>query len=238
MNATLFRCFWSGNRGPGRIPLDWTTRIGLALGAARGLTQIHEYGTGKIPHGNIKSSNILLDKNGAACVADFGLSLLLNPAHVISRLGGYQAPEQAESKTLSQKADIYSFGVLLLELITGRAPSRCSSTPDPYWEVEEESNTVDLPTLVQSMMSKGQREEIYDQELMRYKNIEGELMSMLDLGLACVVPEPDKRPTMAQVVKKIQSIRADQSPQGKEYDESRDSLSQSVSTTEDEMAGC
>ncbi|CAN1323911.1 Leucine-rich repeat receptor-like protein kinase PXC1, partial [Linum perenne] len=60
--------------------LDWTTRISLVLGAARGLAKIHEeYGSARIPHGNVKSSNVLLDKNGVACIADFGLSLLLNP---------------------------------------------------------------------------------------------------------------------------------------------------------------
>ncbi|KAJ6407554.1 hypothetical protein OIU84_010942 [Salix udensis] len=79
------------NRGSGRIPLDWTTRISLVLGAARGLAKIHEeYSASKIPHGNVKSSNVLLDKNGVACISDFGLSLLLNPVHAIARLGSYR----------------------------------------------------------------------------------------------------------------------------------------------------
>ena len=85
-----------GNRGPGRTPLDWTTRISLVLGVARGLAYIHEeYGSLKILHGNIKSSNILLDKNGVACISDFGLPLLLNPSHInaSSRYVGYKAPE-------------------------------------------------------------------------------------------------------------------------------------------------
>nr|GMD44477.1 leucine-rich repeat receptor-like protein kinase PXC1 [Ipomoea batatas] len=61
------------NRGPGRIPLDWTTRIGLVLGAARGLAHIHEeYEESRIPHGNMKSSNVLLDKNGVACISETG----------------------------------------------------------------------------------------------------------------------------------------------------------------------
>ncbi|KAK3006196.1 hypothetical protein RJ639_017735 [Escallonia herrerae] len=102
-----------GNRGPGRIPFDWTTRISMVLGAARGLARIHEeYGASNIPHGNVKSSNVLLDKNGIACISDFGLALLSNPVHATARLGGYRAPEQAEIKRLSQKADVYSFGLL------------------------------------------------------------------------------------------------------------------------------
>ncbi|KAK6231755.1 hypothetical protein QUC31_011004 [Theobroma cacao] len=225
-----------GNRGPGRIPLDWTTRISLVLGAARGLAKIHEeYSAPKIPHGNVKSSNVLLDKNGVALISDFGLSLLLNPVHAIARLGGYRAPEQAEVKRLSQKADVYSFGVLLLEVLTGRAPSQYPSPTRP--RVEEEEQAVDLPKWVRSVVKEEWTAEVFDQELLRYKNIEEELVSMLHVGLACVVPQPEKRPTMAEVAKMIEDIRVEQSPLGEDYDESRNSLSPSLATTEDGLAG-
>lgn len=221
-----------GNRGPGRIPLDWTTRISLVLGAARGLAWIHEeYSAAKIPHGNIKSSNILLDKNGVACVSDFGLSLLLNPVHAIARLGGYRAPEQAETKRLSQKADVYGFGVLLLEVLTGRAPSQYPSPTRP--RADEEEQAVDLPKWVRSVVKEEWTAEVFDQELLRYKNIEEELVSMLHVGLACAAAQPDKRPLMAEVVKMIEDIRVEQSPLGEDYDESRNSLSPSLATTED-----
>lgn len=222
-----------GNRGPGRIPLDWTTRVSLALGAARGLARIHaEYSAAKVPHGNVKSSNVLLDKNGVACISDFGLSLLLNPVHAIARLGGYRAPEQAEQKRLSQQADVYSFGVLLLEILTGRAPNSSSQYPSP----EKQEASVDLPNWVRSVVKEEWTAEVFDQELLRYKNIEEELVSMLQVGLACVVPLPEKRPTMAEVVKMVEDIRVEQSPLGEDYDESRNSLSPSVPTTEDGLA--
>ncbi|KAI3683844.1 hypothetical protein L1987_84359 [Smallanthus sonchifolius] len=220
-----------GNRGPGRIPLDWTTRISLVLGAARGLAHIHEeYKTSRIPHGNIKSSNVLLDKNGNACISDFGLSLLLNPAHASARLGGYKAPEQFETKRLSQKADIYSFGILLLEMLTGRAPNQYSS-PSRVG-IEEEEQPVDLPKWVRSVVRDEWTAEVFDQELLRYKNIEEELVSMLHVAMTCVAGPPEKRPTMAEVVKMIEEIRVEQSPLGEDYDESRNSMSPSVATTE------
>ncbi|XP_027176022.1 leucine-rich repeat receptor-like protein kinase PXC1 [Coffea eugenioides] len=223
-----------GNRGPGRIPLDWTTRISLVLGAARGLAKIHqEYATSRIPHGNVKSSNVLLDKNGVACISDFGLSLLLNPVHAIARLGGYKAPEQAEIKRLSQKADVYSFGVLLLEVLTGKAPSQYPSPSRPRLEEDDEEQPVDLPKWVRSVVRDEWTAEVFDQELLRYKNIEEELVSMLHVAMACVVPQPEKRPTMAEVTKLIEEIRVEQSPLGEDYDESRNSLSPSLANTED-----
>ncbi|KAL8039638.1 hypothetical protein ABFX02_10G049400 [Erythranthe guttata] len=211
-----------GNRGAGRIPLDWTTRIGLILGAARGLERIHqEYSISRIPHGNVKSTNILLDKNGVACVSDFGLSLLLSPSHAIARLGGYRAPEQAETKTLSQKADVYSFGVLLLEVLTGRAPEAAAAA------------AVDLPRWVRSVVRDEWTAEVFDEELLRYKNIEEELVATLQVAMACVVEMPEKRPEMGEVVKMIEEIRVEQSPLGEDYDDSRDSMSPSLATTED-----
>ncbi|KAK4348428.1 hypothetical protein RND71_031183 [Anisodus tanguticus] len=225
-----------GNRGPGRIPLDWTTRISLVLGAARGLAHIHEeYADSRIPHGNVKSSTVLLDKNGVACISDFGLSLLLNPVHAIARLGGYKAPEQSEIKRLSQKSDVYSFGVLLLEVLTGRAPSEYPSPTRP--RIEEEELAVDLPKWVRSVVRDEWTAEVFDQELLRYKNIEEELVSMLHVAMACVVPQPEKRPTMIEVVKLIEEIRVEQSPLGEDYDESPNSLSPSLATTEDGLPG-
>lgn len=216
--------------------MDWTTRISLVLGAARGLAKVHEeYEGSKIPHGNVKSSNVLLDKNGVACISDFGLSLLLNPVHAIARLGGYRAPEQAEIKRLSQKADVYSFGVLLLEVLTGKAPSQYPSPTRPRMD-EEEQLAVDLPKWVRSVVKEEWTAEVFDQELLRYKNIEEELVSMLHVGLTCVVPQPENRPTMVEVTKMIEDIRVEQSPLGEDYDESRNSLSPSLATTEDGLA--
>ncbi|KAL8154272.1 hypothetical protein V2J09_012032 [Rumex salicifolius] len=237
-NGSLYALL-HGNRGPGRIPLDWTTRISLVLGAARGLARIHtEYNSSKIPHGNVKSSNILLDKNGVACISDFGLALLLNPVHAITRLGGYKSPEQSETKRLSQEADVYSFGVLLLEVLTGKCPSQFPSPP-PYPRIVEEEveQSADLPKWVRSVVRDEWTAEVFDQELLRYKNIEEELVAMLHVGMACVVAQPEKRPTMVEVTKMIEEIRVEQSPLGEDYDESRNSLSPSLATTEDAVVG-
>ncbi|KAA8547698.1 hypothetical protein F0562_004127 [Nyssa sinensis] len=111
-----------GNRGAGRTPLNWETRSGIALGATRGIAYLHSQGP-TVSHGNIKSSNVLLTKSYEARVSDFGLAHLVGPTSTPNRVAGYRAPEVTDARKVSQKADVYSFGVLLLELLTGKAPT-------------------------------------------------------------------------------------------------------------------
>ncbi|MCL7034165.1 hypothetical protein MKW94_028626, partial [Papaver nudicaule] len=111
--------------GNGRPTMEWSTRLRSALGAAKGLAYLHEDCHPKIIHRDIKASNILVDFNFDAQVADFGLARFASDTntHVSTRvLGtlGYLAPDYASSGRLSDKSDVFSFGVILLELITGR----------------------------------------------------------------------------------------------------------------------
>ncbi|ANM60094.1 proline-rich extensin-like receptor kinase 10 [Arabidopsis thaliana] len=107
--------------------LDWATRVKIAAGAARGLAYLHEDCHPRIIHRDIKSSNILLENNFHALVSDFGLAKLALDCntHITTRVMGtfgYMAPEYASSGKLTEKSDVFSFGVVLLELITGRKP--------------------------------------------------------------------------------------------------------------------
>lgn len=195
----------AGNRGPGRTPLDWTTRLKIAAGAARGLAFIHNSCKSlKLTHGNIKSTNILLDKAGNARVSDFGLSLFASPTASAPRSNGYRAPElSSDGRKLTQKSDVYSFGVLLLELLTGKCPSivDCGGPGTGYGGV------VDLPRWVQSVVREEWTAEVFDLELMRYKDIEEEMVALLQIAMACTSPSPDQRPRMGHLVKMIEEIR-------------------------------
>lgn len=183
--------------------MDWTTRLKIAAGAARGLAFIHNSCKSlKLAHGNVKSTNILLDPLGNARVSDFGLSLFTPPS--TPRSNGYRSPECGEGRKLTQKSDVYSYGVLLLELLTGKCPSVVENGGGGGGY---SGGVLDLPRWVQSVVREEWTAEVFDLELMRYKDIEEEMVGLLQIALACTLASPDQRPKMSQVVKMIDELR-------------------------------
>lgn len=220
--------FRTGNRGPGRTPLDWTTRLKLAAGAAKGLAFIHNSCKSlKLTHGNIKSTNVLIDKTGNARLSDFCVSAFGVP----SASNGYRAPEVAvDGRKLGQKSDVYSFGVLLLELLTGK----CPSVLDSNGLAGTGGGVLDLPRWVQSVVREEWTAEVFDLELMRYKDIEEEMVGLLQIAMSCTSAFPDQRPRINQVVKMIEELRGvEVSPSH----DTADSVSDSPCVSEDTCGG-
>ena len=187
----------AGNRGSGRSPLSWESRRRIALASARGLEYIHATGS-MVTHGNIKSSNILLSRSVDARVADHGLAHLVGPAGApTTRVAGYRAPEVvADPRRVSQKADVYSFGVLLLELLTGKAPTHAV--------LHDEG--VDLPRWARSVVKEEWTSEVFDTELLRHPGAEEEMVEMLRLAMDCTEPALDQRPAMPEIVARIEAL--------------------------------
>ncbi|XP_075479786.1 putative inactive receptor kinase At1g48480 [Primulina tabacum] len=185
-----------GNKGAGRTPLNWEARSSIALGAARAIEYIHFQGP-NVSHGNIKSSNILLTKSCEPRVSDYGLNHLVGPSSSPTRTTGYRAPEVTDPRKVSQKADVYGFGVLLLELLTGKAPT--------HTLLNDEG--VDLPRWVQSVVQEEWTSEVFDLELLRYQNVEEELVQVLQLGIDCTSQHPDNRPSISEVARRIEDLK-------------------------------
>jgi len=184
-------------RGPETL-IPWETRMKIAKGISRGLAHLHS--NENMIHENLTASNILLDEQTNAHIADYGLSRLMTAAaatNVIATAGtlGYRAPEFSKIKNASAKTDVYSLGIIILELLTGKSPG-------------EPTNGMDLPQWVASIVKEEWTNEVFDLELMREtQSVGDELLNTLKLALHCVDPSPAARPEANQVVEQLEEIR-------------------------------
>ncbi|KAF8728601.1 hypothetical protein HU200_017866 [Digitaria exilis] len=182
--------------------LSWKERFDIILGIARSLAHLHRH---DIIHYNLKSSNILLDGSGEAKVGDYGLAKLLPmldryvlSSKVQSALG-YMAPEFAcRTVKITEKCDVYGFGVLILEILTGR-------TPVEYME----DDVIVLCDVVRAALDEGKVEDCVDERLCGKFPLE-EAVPIMKLGLVCTSQVPSNRPDMGEVVNILELIRCPQ----------------------------
>ncbi|XP_062204025.1 cold-responsive protein kinase 1-like isoform X2 [Phragmites australis] len=185
-----------GNAHSG-IVFDWKTRVKICIGVADGLAYLHEEVRPPIVHRDIKASNILLDSNLSPKIADFGLAKLFpgSMTHISTRVAGtlgYLAPEYAIRGQLTKKADVYSFGVLLLEIISGRCHT------DPRLPLEDQYLLEKVWTLYEST----DLDSIIDRTLKRDFDNE-EAHRLLKIGLLCTQDTSKIRPSMSTVAKML-----------------------------------
>jgi len=184
-------------------PLDWDTRMKIALDAARGLAYLHEDSQPCVIHRDFKASNILLENDFHAKVSDFGLAKQAPEGRLnylstrVMGTFGYVAPEYAMTGHLIVKSDVYSYGVVLLELLTGRRPV----------DMSQSSGQENLVTWTRPVLrDKDRLQELADPKL-GGQYPKDDFVRVCTIAAACVSPEANQRPTMGEVVQSLKMVQ-------------------------------
>ncbi|KAK1326249.1 Cysteine-rich receptor-like protein kinase 2 [Acorus calamus] len=191
-NMSLDRFIFDDQKGK---ELDWEKRFKIIVGAARGLAYLHENPKAKIIHIDIKASNVLLDSKLQAKIADFGLARSFDEdkSHITTTVAGtlgYMAPEYVAHGQLTEKADVYSFGVLLLEIISGK--QNCRSITSHCSE--------SLLTLAWKHFQSGTIEDLIDSNIYGGHDMKPQILRTVHIAFLCTQEIPSLRPSMSRVL--------------------------------------
>ncbi|KAL1292605.1 hypothetical protein AAHE18_19G008900 [Arachis hypogaea] len=183
--------------------LNWEYRYSVALGTARGITYLHEECRDCIVHCDIKPENILLDENYVSKVSDFGLAKLVNPKDHRHRTltsvrgtRGYLAPEWLANLPITSKSDVYSYGMVLLEIVSGRR----------NFEVSEETNRKKFSIWAYEEFEKGNIIGIVDKRLADQEVDMAQVTRAIQASFWCIQEQPSHRPTMSRVVQMLEGV--------------------------------
>lgn len=188
-----------------RLPLSWQTRIQIVRSLAKGLSHMHNLST-PIIHRDIKASNVLLDSSFESHIADFGLARCMegSHSHVSTQVAGtlgYMPPEYINGSTMAtMPGDVYSFGVLMLETVTGRRPS----FPFPG----DDGKEVRLMEWIHSMVEQNRYMEMVDSSILKDEIKESMVVEVFKIGLKCANDKWKHRPTMKEVEEELDKVLA------------------------------
>ncbi|KAL2503300.1 Pollen receptor-like kinase 1 [Forsythia ovata] len=194
-----------GDRTRGHPHLDWAARLKIIKGVSKGLLYLHnELPSLMAPHGHLKSSNVLLDKSYNPLLTDYALIPVVNQEHAQEQMIAYKSPEYKQSRRIMRKTDVWSLGILILEILTGIIPSN-------FLQQGKENDT-DLVTWVKSLLagddsSNNNVAKVFDKDIGGSRNSEGEMMKLLKIGLNCCEGDLDTRWDIKEVVDKIEEIK-------------------------------
>lgn len=186
----------------------WTIIYKISVGIAKGLDHLHSGLPKPTIHGNLKSKNVFLDQNCEPYISDFSLHHLLNPSvgqEMLEALAteGYKAPELIKMKEACEENDIYSFGVILLELLTGKEPINENQTSDEDFY---------LPNYLRSEVLRHRIVDFFHPKILGNSDdiesliIEAQLLKFFELAMACCSLSSSLRPTIKQILRKLEEI--------------------------------
>ena len=179
--------------------LDWPRRHKIAMGVARGLAHLHcEQQQEAIFHGNMCARSVLVDELFVPRLTEYGVYKLLvqtvaGEMLAGAKISGYKAPELQRMKKCCPRTDVYSFGILLLELLMGKRPGR---------------EAAELPEIVKMAVLEESTIEVFDPEILKgVRPTEDGLIQSLKLAMGCCAPVPSVRPDMAEVLRQLEDCR-------------------------------
>ncbi|KAL1108884.1 hypothetical protein V6Z11_D03G140200 [Gossypium hirsutum] len=201
-NGSLDNFLFTTEEHSGKM-LSWEYRYNVALGTARGITYLHEECRDCIVHCDIKPENILLDENFNAKVSDFGLAKLINPKDhryrtltSVRGTRGYLAPEWLANLPITSKSDVYSYGMVLLEIVTGRR----------NFDVSADTNRKKFSVWAYEEFEKGNIEGIVDKKLRSLDVDMEQITRAIQVSFWCIQEQPSHRPMMGKVVQMLEGI--------------------------------
>ncbi|KAK9267851.1 hypothetical protein L1049_010287 [Liquidambar formosana] len=188
-----------GKRGPGQPGLDWPTRLRIIKGVAKGLAYLYRiFPNQTLPHGHLKSSNVLLDHTFEPLLTDYALVPVINKDHAQQFMVAYKSPEFTQYDRTTKKTDVWSLGILILEMLTGKFPAN-------YLKQGKGANS-DLAAWVNSVVREEWTGEVFDKDMGGTKNGAGEMLKLLKIGMCCCEWNSDRRWDLSEAVEKIEEL--------------------------------
>ncbi|KAM5579794.1 pollen receptor-like kinase 4 [Rosa sericea] len=193
-----------GNHNLHTPGLDWPTRLRIIKGIGRGLTYLYNtLPSLVVPHGHLKSSNVLLDENMEPLLNDYALLPVINMEQAQHLMMAYKSPEYAQHHRITKKTDVWCFGIIMLEVLTGKFPEN-------YLKQSYDSKA-DLASWVNGMIKEKKTSEVFDGEMGNVGNSKGELLKLLKIGVSCCEEDVERRLDLHEVVAKIEELNEGES---------------------------
>ncbi|XP_027357418.1 pollen receptor-like kinase 1 [Abrus precatorius] len=190
-----------GYQGLGQPSLDWATRLKIVKGIAKGLEYLYKEMPSLIaPHGHLKSSNVLLGESFEPTLTDYGLVPVINQELAPDIMVIYRSPEYLQYGRVTKKTDVWSLGILLVEILTGHLPAN-------FLQQGKGSDQLSLANWVNSVVPEEWSSEVFDKDMEVTRNSEGEMVKLLKIALACCEVDVEKRLDLKEAVDRIQEIK-------------------------------
>ncbi|KAK8551101.1 hypothetical protein V6N13_119589 [Hibiscus sabdariffa] len=180
--------------------LNWKTRWKIIKGVVKGLAYLYnELPNLVVPHGHLKSSNVLLNKKYEPLLCDYALRSMINQDQAHAQMIAYKSPEYARTGRINRKTDVWCLGILILEILTGRFPENYLTTT--Y------KSSMSIASWVNKMVKEKKISEVFDKEMKADMSSRGEMINVLKLGLSCCEEDLEARPELKEVLREIEELK-------------------------------